>query len=433
MEWGPDIALESFFGSLREEISLGGRRSLGVGDDLDFLEKKSELRGKVCILSLDGGGMPGIIPARLLAHLEELLQQKSGDPDARIADYFDVVTGTSVGGLLATMLFTGDENSRPLFRAEEAWKLMAERGREVFKKVAKSSVWSKLRMRSAKSSRFSAKPLEHVLKEYLIREGGNALTLRDTIKPVLIPCYDLASAAPFLFSRADALESQTWNFNLWEICRATTATPPFFPPACVTSVDGKTSCTAIDGRVVMHNPTAAAITHVLHNKREFPSVRGVEDLLVLSLGTGQIDQTYMYETVRGWGALQWVKPLAKIVLDGVADMVDHTISIAFGEHRKHYLRIQMAGLPNQAPADASDVNQLVKLAENVLDHKSMEFLPFGGRMPLSLSNRERLDWFADQLVRERKARSEPASTESAFQNFIEKLKSSCPEITSVKE
>lgn len=66
---------------------------------------------------------------------------------------------------------------------------------------------------------------------------------------------------------------------------------------------------------------------------------------------------------------------------------------------------QMAGLPNQAPTDVDDVNQLVKLAEDVLDHKSMEFLPFGGRMPLSVSNRERLDWFADQLVKERKARS----------------------------
>lgn len=94
MEWGPEIALESFFGSLREEIGLGGRRSLGVGEDLDISDKKAaELRGKVCVLSLDGGGMPGIIPARLLAHLEELLQQKSGDADARIADYFDVVTG----------------------------------------------------------------------------------------------------------------------------------------------------------------------------------------------------------------------------------------------------------------------------------------------------------------------------------------------------
>ena len=66
---------------------------------------------------------------------------------------------------------------------------------------------------------------------------------------------------------------------------------------------------------------------------------------------------------------------------------------------------QMTGLPNQARTDVNDVNQLVKLADDVLDQKSMEFLPFGGRMPLSVSNRERLEWFADQLVKERKARS----------------------------
>lgn len=236
------------------------------------------------------------------------------------------------------MLFTGDEKSRPLFKAEEAWKLMAEQGREVFKKVLQPSVWSKLRGRA--KSLFSVKPLERVLKQHLVR-SGRPLTLRDTIKPVLVPCYDLASAGPFLFSRAAALESPTWDFNLWEVCRATTAAPPFFRPAHVTSVDGKTSCTAIDGRVVMHNPTVAAITHVLHNKREFPGARGVEDLLVLSLGTGQIEQTYVYETVRGWGALQWVKPVAKIVLDGISDMVDHTISMAFTDYRQQYLRIQV--------------------------------------------------------------------------------------------
>lgn len=138
------------------------------------------------------------------------------------------------------------------------------------------------------------------------------------------------------------MKTQTWGFHFLGDLPGHYCHSPFpSPPACVTSVDGNPSCTAIDGRVVMHNPTAAAITHVLHNKREFPFVRGVEDLLVLSLGTGQIDQTYMYDTVRGWGTMQWVKSLAKIVLDGVADTVDHTISMAFGEHRKHYLRIQV--------------------------------------------------------------------------------------------
>lgn len=104
MEWDPDFALQGFLnGNLKEDVGIasGRRRSLnGVeglgGEKLEGLEKSNhpgEFRGKVCVLSLDGGGMRGIIPARLLAHLEELLQKKSGDADARIADYFDVVAG----------------------------------------------------------------------------------------------------------------------------------------------------------------------------------------------------------------------------------------------------------------------------------------------------------------------------------------------------
>jgi patatin-like phospholipase/acyl hydrolase len=299
-------------------------------------------RGKVCILSIDGGGgmLRGIIPARVLAYLEELLKRKSGNSEARIADYFDVVAGTSVGGILATMLCACDANNRPLFTAEETWKLIAEKGRSVFfnQLLPTSRMWS--RLRGLMRPRFSSKRLEALLKQYLIRDG-RPLTLRDTMKPVLIPCYDLATAGPFLFSRADALENQTWNFNLWEVCRATTAVPSLFKPAYMTSVDGNTSCTAVDGGVVMHNPTAAAVTHVLHNKLEFPRVQGVNDLLVLSLGTGQMDQPYAYNTVRGWGTFQWVKPIANIVLDSISDMVDHTISMSFGDFRQQYLRIQV--------------------------------------------------------------------------------------------
>ncbi len=299
-------------------------------------EEQEEDRGKVCILSIDGGGMRGIIPARVLAYLEELLKRKSGNPEARIADYFDVLAGTSVGGVLATMLSACDANNRPLFRADKTWRLIAEKGRSLFK--VPNSLWS--RVRGLVRPRFSSKQLERLLKQYLVRDG-RPLTLRDTIKPVLIPCYDLATAGPFLFSRADALENQTWNFNLWEVCRATTAVPSFFKPAYMKSVDGNTSCTAVDGGVVMHNPTAAAVTHVLHNKLEFPRVRGVHDLLVLSLGTGQMEQTYGYQTVRGWGSFQWVKPIAKIVLESISDMIDHTISMSFGDFRQQYLRIQV--------------------------------------------------------------------------------------------
>lgn len=295
--------------------------------------------GKVCILSIDGGGMRGIIPGKVLERLEQILQEKSGDPDARIADFFDVGAGTSVGGIITTMLFTDNGNGGPLFSGEDCWKLIAENGRRIFKIPKAQRAWKKLR--GILTPRYSTKYLESILKEHLIRDGY-ALTLRDTLKPILIPCYDLESAGPFVFSRADALNDDARDFPLWEVCRATSAVPSFFKPALLKSTDGETCCTAIDGGIVMNNPTAAAITHVLHNKFEFPSVRGAQDLLVLSLGTGQFDQTYPYKKVRHWGAFQWARPVVKIIFDGISDMVDHTVSMSFGEeNRCNYVRIQV--------------------------------------------------------------------------------------------
>jgi hypothetical protein len=110
-------------------------------------------------------------------------------------------------------------------------------------------------------------------------------TLRDTVAPLLVPCYDLATAAPFLFSCADAVESNSFDFRLRDVCATTCAAGN--AAAVVRSVDGRTAITAVSGGVAsMGNPTAAAITHMLHNKQEFPLAAGVDDLLVVSIGSG---------------------------------------------------------------------------------------------------------------------------------------------------
>jgi hypothetical protein len=216
--------------------------------------------------------------------------------------------------------------------------LIAEKGKQIFRIPKTQQAWAKLR--GVVTPRYSTKYLEALLKQYLVRDNS-PLTLRDTLKPMLIPCYNLETAGSFLFSRAWALIDEKWNFNLWEICRATSAVPSYFKPAKMRSTNGVTSCTAVDGGLTMNNPTAAAITHVLHNKVEFPGVEGTRDMLVLSLGTGQFDQKYDYGQVRHWGAFQWATPVVKIVLDGISDMVDHTVSMSFGDLHKQYLRVQV--------------------------------------------------------------------------------------------
>nr|AJP06344.1 PLP2 [Pinus tabuliformis] len=375
-------------------------------------EKERLPGGKVRILSIDGGGMHGIVAGRTLAYLEEALQKKTGDSEARIADFFDVVIGTGVGGLIAAMLFANDGSGRPLCRAEEVWRLLAEEGSRMFKPTS-GGIFAKFRRKGAN---FSGKSMERVLKRLFSAKDGRSLTLKDTLKPILIPCYDLSSAAPFLFSRADALETDNFDFRLWEICRAAAAVPGFFEPVQLSSVDGQTICTAIDAGLVMSNPTAAAITHVVHHKQEFPLVVGVEDLLVLSVGTGQFDRAYNYEKVRRWGADQWAKPVITIVGDGISDTVDHAISMAFGQSRRNYVRIQSNGFTDKCVGDTDDpseanVKMLLNFADSVLKQKGMESVPFGGKRKLSLSNAERLEWFADELVCEHRSRlSRPIPT-----------------------
>lgn len=292
-----------------------------------------ETTKKTRILSIDGGGTSCIIAGAALVHLEDQIRLKTGDPRAHIADFFDLVTGTGIGAILACMLVAADSSGRPLFTARDAVSALVEKSSELFK-VKFAGVALRRRRR------YSGKSMEKVLKELFVREGGKMLTLKDTRKPLLVPCFDLQSSAPFVFSRADAIsESLSFDFDLWKVCRATSATPSLFKPFNLSSVNGKTSCSAVDGGLVMNNPTAAAVTHVLHNKRDFPSVNGVEDLLVLSLGNGPLSGNG--RKVRHDGNCS-ASSVVDIVLDGVSETIDQMLGNAFCWNRTDYVRIQVA-------------------------------------------------------------------------------------------
>lgn len=342
-----------------------------------------EATKKTRVLSIDGGGTTGIVAAAALIHLEDQIRFKTGDPQARIADFFDIIAGTGIGALLATMLAADDGSGRPLFTARDAVAFVADKNSDLFK--AKHGGFL-LRRR-----RFSGKSMDKVLKEALKRDDGAGLTLKDTCKPLLVPCFDLKSSAPFVFSRADATESPSFNFELWKVCRATSATPSLFKPFDLTSVDGKTSCSAIDGGLVMNNPTAAAVTHVLHNKRDFPTVNGVEDLLVMSLGNGSGSLTG--RKLRHNGECS-TSSVVDIVLDGVSETVDQMLGNAFCWNRNDYVRIQ--------------ANGLASVEEEVLKERGVETLPFGGKRLLTETNAGRIESFVQRLVASGKSSLPPS-------------------------
>lgn len=331
---------------------------------------------KTRILTIDGGGTTALVAGASLLYLEDQIRIKTANPHARIADYFDLLAGTGIGAILASMLVADDGFGRPLFTAKDAVDFLSERKSEMFK-MKNAGVFSRRRL-------FSAKSMDKILKEAFRNGDGKPLTLKDVCKPLLIPCFDLKSSAPFVFSRADASESPSFNFELWKVCRATSATPNLFKPFNLTSIDGKTSCSAIDGGLVMNNPTAVAVTHVLHNKQDFPLVNSVEDLLVLSLGNGPSSLSRGRNLSRnGECSPSWIVDIA---MDGVSETIDQMLGNAFCWNRGDYVRIQVNDLKKKG------------LVEDFLKEKGSESVPFGGKRLLMETNEERIEGFAQRLA-----------------------------------
>ncbi|KAI4306342.1 hypothetical protein L6164_029629 [Bauhinia variegata] len=360
------------------------QNQFSVGD----MNSAKHSTGKVRILCIDGtGSTDGVLAAKSLVHLEACLRRKSGNPNARIADYFDVAAGSGVGGILAALLFTRGRDGLPMFSAEGALKFLIENRRKILRYSSSSGIFRRLLRSPSKI-------------EKVFRKIFGECTLKDTLKPVLIPCYDLITRAPFLFSRADALEVDGYDFKMRDVCTATSADPVSSGPVEMKSIDGRTEIMAVDGGIAMNNPTAAAITHVLNNKHEFPFCNSVSDLLVLSLGNGESEFNIGTPNMTPAG-------FARIAGEGASDMIDQAVSMAFGECRmNNYVRIQSSGImANKTPLRPSKTTtDLLTLSEEMLSQKNVESVLFKGKKVIQSTNSEKLELFGGELIKEQDRR-----------------------------
>jgi patatin-like phospholipase/acyl hydrolase len=300
------------------------------------------------ILSIDGGGIRGIIPGQILVILEEKLKAKSGNPNARIADYFDLIAGTSTGGILTcAYLIPGQdksgENVRPKFNATEVVDLYLKRGGDIF------SVPLGHKIRAAGGildEMYPATQLEKALEEYF---GDTKLS--ELIKPCLITSYDIKHRNGHFFTQHDARQKKGWDFKVKEVARATSAAPTYFECSNVKSATD-VSYPLIDGGVFVNNPTLCAFTEVYKEFKTTP-----DKMVILSLGTGFSKKEYEYKKAKNWGMVEWVKPLIDIMMSGVAEVVDYQLRQMFEATgiTKQYLRINTE-LPVDVNPDMDDAS-----------------------------------------------------------------------------
>ena len=253
---------------------------------------------KYHILSLDGGGIRGIITAVLLDRLNT--HPETSD----FLEGVDLIAGTSTGGIIALAIAKGASPA-------ELVELYKNLGPSVFT----DSLWDNIKdLGSVLGAQYDTEPLERELKAFL----GETTTLGQLTKSVLVTTFDLDNLRPEPTRR-------TWKPKLfhnigqdndgealaYKVGLYTSAAPTYFP-----TVDG-----FIDGGVYANNPSMCALAQS-QDERVYKNCPNLTDVVMLSLGTGT-SLTYREGMNLDWGMGQWVRPLISILMDGVSGIADY--------------------------------------------------------------------------------------------------------------
>ncbi len=309
------------------------------------------------VLSIDGGGIRGIIPARILTEMEEV----SGQPIARM---FDLIAGTSTGGILALGLTKPDREGNPQYSARELVKLYQEEGGTIFSR----SVWHRIRaVGILAEERYPADGIEKVLDKYF----GEA-RFKDALTPLLIPSYEIERRVPFFFKSHRAKKDPAYDYPMKKVARATSAAPTYFEPLKL-EVEGPNGYYAlVDGGVFANNPAMCAYVETL---TLYPEAK---EIMVVSLGTGELTRSLLYSEACGWGLVGWAQNLLSVTFDGVSDTVDYQLRQLLPprkNRRSRYFRFQTRlNVGNDDMDDASQTNLRVLnlLAEELIHQHRKE-------------------------------------------------------------
>jgi len=326
------------------------------------------------ILSIDGGGIRGVIPGQVLVYLEKQLQIKTQNANARIADYFDFIAGTSTGGILTCALLTPESagSKKAKYTAQEVLGFYKDRGADVFD----LPFWHKVKSaKGLNDEKYPAAGIEKGLKDYF-----GDVEFKDLIKPCLLTSYDIERRKAHFFTSLDAQFDKDMNFKVRDAARATSAAPTYFEAASIKAVSGK-EYALIDGGVFANNPTLCAYSEIRRHVKSFADAESkatAKDMLILSIGTGVSEASYLYEDAKDWGLAGWVQPILDIMMSGASETTDYHLGCMFDAVGKpeQYQRINIE-IPKEVSSEMDNatpenIKALMLLGEKLADQKKRE-------------------------------------------------------------
>lgn len=290
--------------------------------------------------------MRALLPAMMLAELEQRLQARTGDESVRMIDYFDFVSGTSAGAILACLYTLPDEihPCRPKYSAQEVLNLYLQGGPAAFNQPSDS-----------RREKYCATHLEQQLQKCM----GPDTSLDQLIRPIQITAFNVDKEAPVFF--------ESWasgSVKVWEAARASSAAPGYFAPA---KMSHSGADQYLDGSVFAANPALCALGAV-GNLRFSTLPKGccrinypaISDTLLLSLGTGQLPA----EENPKKGSL--LRILMKTMMSTSGELVDRQLQQLFnGYPEGRYFRFNPELNATEAALDAASPEQIAQMQSAV--------------------------------------------------------------------
>ncbi|MES2772760.1 MAG: patatin-like phospholipase family protein [Bacteroidota bacterium] len=286
---------------------------------------------QIKILSIDGGGIKGIIPCTILKYIEE----KTGTSISRL---FHLIAGTSTGGIIAAGL-TKEEDGGNAFKASDMLQLYAGHGKDIFsKRPADLKSWLDAVIQDGLFDRcYDVKNFEKLLLE----KFGDS-RLKDGLTDILVTTYAPSSEKPFYFSSRIAKVKEEENFLLRQVARSTSAAPTFFAPAKVKL--GEDDHAFVDGGVFANNPAVLAYGEAKEIYKNILKTSGAKSEIakpfapevaaddndlpfyMLSIGCGHHPAAVDFSDAEKWRTKDWIQPLlTNVFMQSVAESTHYTM------------------------------------------------------------------------------------------------------------
>jgi patatin-like phospholipase/acyl hydrolase len=289
------------------------------------------------ILSLDGGGIRGVIPAIWLEEIEKSLKEKTGKP---LYKHFDLIAGTSTGSILAAAVAYD-------ISLQEVVDLYKNKGRKIFPNHAFAN------LTGARKPKYDPKPFEQTLQEVL----GSSRKLEEAKTKLLITSYDVFLRKAFFFR---SYSPRTKKVETWKACRASSAAPGYFPLFDISV--GNAEYSFIDGGVFANNPSTCALAEAI----ELTKSRDLSNILFISLGTGRLPQRIKPNDAKNWGLLRWGLPIIDILFDSSSE-TDGFICEKLLDKNYVRMQIELNGISGSLDdARKENIDNLCRIAEGYI-------------------------------------------------------------------